>query len=191
MKKILFTFIFVLISSYLYSHNFSFFWDFGSCYFEGIIENNNTNMKADIECLDFRIEMNNGFGFAFSPLNYLCIINKPLEENNHITTFGNVSLFYDFFKFQEDVELSPFASFHFLSYEGIEKTRFDFGMMLKFYFPKIWPEEMMRAEEEYHLRGELLSSRIGVRVLNNNTEVFFDVGVNLMVLVMLACNQRE
>ena len=191
MKK-LFLFLFLIASCVsLYSKSFDFFWDFGTAYIGGNVGKSDTlapfEWEADIQVLDFRLEGVNGLTFAFSPFNCWCILNKPQEEDIHLITFANFTAAYDIFKHERLVELAPYVSAYAGALEGIKKFRVDAGLVFNVYSSLLWPEEMVDAEETSHLRGELISAKIGVRLNDLKPQFYFDFGMNLIALGMILC----
>ncbi|MBO4639781.1 MAG: hypothetical protein J5710_08515 [Treponema sp.] len=191
MKK-LFLFLFLIASCVsLYSKSFDFFWDFGTAYIGGNVGKSDTlapfEGEADIQVLDFRLEGVNGLTFAFSPFNWWCILNKPQEEDIHLITFANFTAAYDIFKHERLVELAPYVSAYAGALEGIKKFRVDGGLVFNVYSSLMWPEEMVDAEETSHLRGELISAKIGVRLNDLKPQFYFDFGMNLIALGMILC----
>ena len=189
-KKVLSTlFVLLLCSVSLYSKSFDFFWDFGTAFIGGNVSKNDNlspfEWEADIQVLDFRLEGVNGLTFAFSPFNWWCIINAPQEEDIHLITFGNFTVAYDLFKHERLVELAPYVSAYAGALEGIEKFRLDAGLVFNVYSSLMWPEEMIAAEETSHLRGELISAKIGVRLNELKPQFYFDFGMNLIALGMI------
>ena len=191
MKK-LFLFLFLIASCVsLYSKSFDFFWDFGTAYIGGNVGKSDTlapfEWEADIQVLDFRLEGVNGLTFAFSPFNCWCILNKPQEEDIHLITFANFTAAYDIFKHERLVELAPYVSAYAGALEGIKKFRVDCGLVFNVYSSLMWPEEMVDAEETSHLRGELISVKIGARLNDLKPQFYFDFGMNLIALGMILC----
>ena len=190
--KRFFLFLFLIASCVsLYSKSFDFFWDFGTAYIGGNVGKSDTlapfEWEADIQVLDFRLEGVNGLTFAFSPFNWWCILNKPQEEDIHLITFANFTAAYDIFKHERLVELAPYVSAYAGALEGIKKFRVDAGLVFNVYTSLMWPEEMVDAEETSHLRGELISAKIGVRLNELKPQFYFDFGMNLIALGMILC----
>ena len=191
MKK-LFLFLFLIASCVsLYSKSFDFFWDFGTAYIGGNVGKSDTlapfEWEADIQVLDFRLEGVNGLTFAFSPFNCWCILNKPQEEDIHLITFANFTAAYDIFKHERLVELAPYVSAYAGALEGIKKFRVDAGLVFNVYSSLLWPEEMVDAEETSHLRGELISAKLGARLNDLKPQFYFDFGMDLIALGMILC----
>ena len=192
MKKFLSAIIvlFVIFSA-AYSKSFDFFWDFGTAFIGGNVGNSDKlapfEWEADIQVLDFRLEGVNGLTFAFSPFNCWCILNKPQEEDIHLITFANFTAAYDIFKHERLVELAPYVSAYAGALEGIKKFRVDAGLVFNVYTSHMWPEEMVDAEETSHLRGELISAKLGVRLNDLKPQFYFDFGMNLIALGMILC----
>ena len=182
--------LFVIFSA-AYSKSFDFFWDFGTAFIGGNVGNSDTlapfEWEADIQVLDFRLEGVNGLTFAFSPFNFWCILNKPQEEDIHLITFANFTAAYDIFKHERLVELAPYVSAYAGALEGIKKFRVDAGLVFNVYSSLMWPEEMVDAEETSHLRGELISAKLGVRLNELKPQFYFDFGMNLIALGMILC----
>ena len=94
---------------------------------------------------------------------------------------------YDIFKHERLVELAPYVSAYAGALEGIKKFRVDCGLVFNVYSSLMWPEEMVDAEETSHLRGELISAKIGVRLNDLKPQFYFDFGMNLIALGMILC----
>ena len=190
MKKFLSALILIFVfSSYVSAKSFDFFWDFGTAYIGGNVSKNGNlapfEWEADIQVLDFRLEGVNGLTFAFSPFNCWCILNPPQDQDIHLITFANFTAAYDIFKHERNIELAPYVSAYAGALEGIEKFRVDAGLVFNVYSSLIWPEEMIEAEETSHLRGELLSAKLGARLNELKPQFYFDFGVNLIALGMM------
>ena len=190
--KRFFLFLFLIASCVsLYSKSFDFFWDFGTAYIGGNVGKSDTlapfEGEVDIQVLDFRLEGVNGLTFAFSPFNWWCILNKPQEEDIHLITFANFTAAYDIFKHERLVELAPYVSAYAGALEGIKKFRVDCGLVFNVYSSLMWPEEMVDAEETSHLRGELISAKLGARLNDLKPQFYFDFGMNLIALGMILC----
>ena len=189
MKKLFIALILFVSSFSLYSKSFDFFWDFGTAYIGGNVGKNDSfvpfEWETDIQILDFRLEGVNGLTLAFSPFNFWCILNAPEEEDIHLVTFGNFTVAYDVFKHERNIELAPYVSAYAGALEGIEKFRVDAGLIFNLYYSDIWPDEMIAAENNSYLRGELISAKLGARLNELKPQFYFDVGVNLIALGMI------
>ena len=192
MKKFLSALIIIFVfSSFVSAKSFDFFWDFGTAFIGGNVGKNDNlatfDWEADIQVLDFRLEGVNGLTFAFSPFNYWCILNGPQDEDIQLMTFGNFTVAYDFFKHERNIELAPYVSAYAGALEGIKKFRLDAGLVFNVYNSQIWPKEMLDAEETSHLRGELISAKLGARLNDLKPQFYFDFGINLIALGMIFC----
>ena len=176
----------------LHAKSFDFFWDFGTAYIGVNAGKTETlapfNWEADIQILDFRLEGVNGITFAFSPFNCWCILNAPQDEDIHLITFANFTAAYDIFKHERNVELAPDVSAYAGALEGIEKFRVDAGLVFNVYYSGFWPQEMVDAEDSSHLRGEIISAKLGARLNELKPQFYFDFGINLIALGMFICN---
>ena len=190
MKKFLSALILIFVfCSYVSAKSFDFFWDFGTAYIGGNVSKNDNlapfEWEADIQVFDFRLEGVNGFTFAFSPFNYWCILNAPQDEDIQLITCANFTAAYDIFKHQQNIELAPYVSAYAGALEGIKKFRVDAGLLFNVYYSDIWPQEMIAAENNYNLRGEIISTRLGVRLNELKPQFYFDFGVNIFALGMI------
>ena len=190
MKKFLSALILIFVfCSYVSAKSFDFFWDFGTAYIGGNVSKNDDlapfEWEADIQVLDFRLEGVNGLTFAFSPFNCWCILNPPQDQNIHLITFANFTAAYDIFKHERNIELAPYVSAYAGALEGIEKFRVDSGLVFNVYSSLIWPEEMIETEETSHLRGELLSAKLCIRLNELKPQFYFDFGMNIFALGMV------
>ena len=192
MKKFLSALILIFVFfSYVSAKSFDFFWDFGTAYIGGNVSKNDNlapfEWEADIQVLDFRLEGVNGLTFAFSPFNCWCILNPPQDQDIHLITFANFTAAYDIFKHERNIELAPYVSAYAGALEGIEKFRVDAGLVFNVYYSGIWPQEMVDAEDNSHLRGEIISAKLGARLNELKPQFYFDFGVNLIALGMFIC----
>ena len=190
MKKFLSALILIFVFfSYVSAKSFDFFWDFGTAYIGGNVSKNDNlapfEWEADIQVLDFRLEGVNGLTFAFSPFNCWCILNPPQDQDIHLITFANFTAAYDIFKHERNIELAPYVSAYAGALEGIEKFRVDAGLVFNVYYSGIWPQEMVDAEDNSHLRGEIISAKLGARLNELKPQFYFDFGVNLIALGMV------
>ena len=171
----------------------NFFWDFGTAFLGGDVDFKNNSIdfdwEIDVQVLDFRLETENGFTFGFSPFNVLWEdVSSNKEDDYNLITFGNFTAAYDFFKHERMVELGPYVSAFTIALEGIKRFRIDAGFLLNLYFTDIWPEAMIAAEENMHLRCELISAKTGFRLNEMKPEFYFDIGLNLISLGMILCS---
>jgi len=178
----------ILFSLSINAFALDFFWDFGTAFAGGNVGYDGTigpEFEADIQVLDFRLESDSGFSFAFSPCNFWCVLNEPEEEDIHLTTFGNFTLAYDIFRFRKNVELMPYVSSYLGAFEGLDKFRVDCGLVFNVYSDLIWPNEIVEAQNNNHLRGEILSTKVGLRLNQYKPQIFASIGFNVIALAMI------
>ena len=180
----------------LAAKNLDFYWDFGTVFAGGNLAFNNPSDgkgqpaavklfgEFDAQLLDFRLEGENGFLLAFSPFNFRGIFNSPKDDDSSLVTFANLTIGYELFKFQENVELIPYLTLYAVALEGMEKVRFDFGLLFNLYSASIWPDEIRAADETHHLRGEILAVKAGVRLNQLQPQLYVDLGFNAIALGM-------
>ena len=189
-KYILLSIILFFVSSNSFA--FDFFWDFGTAFvggnlgYDGSVE---IVGEADIQILDFRLETETGLSFAFSPCNFWCVLNKSEEEDIHLVTFANFTIAYDIFRFQKDAELMPYFCSYLGAFEGINRFRIDCGLVFNIYADVIWPQEIINAQNNNHLRGEILSAKLGIRLNQYKPQIFADIGFNIIALGMIFFNE--
>ncbi|MBP5601413.1 MAG: hypothetical protein J6X78_01680 [Treponema sp.] len=192
MKRFVNFLILIFCLSPLTAAPLKFYWDFGTAFLGGDVDSKNNSVdfdwEIDVQVLDFRLETENGFTFGFSPFNVLWEDVSSGKEDVELITFGNFTVAYDFFKHERMVELGPYVSVFTLALDSIKNFRIDAGLLLNMYFTDIWPEAMIAAEENMHLRCELISAKTGVRLNQLKPEFYFDVGINLISLGMILCS---
>ena len=185
-KKIYLTIVLIFLSVNAFCMDF--FWDFGTAFIGGKLGYDGSGgpvLEADIQVLDLRLETDIGFLFAFSPFNAWAVLNKHSAPDIHLTTFGNLTVGYDIFRFRKDFELIPYIAGYAGALEGLKKFRVDCGVMFNLYGDLIWPQEIMDAQENRHLRGEILAAKGGIRLNMGEPQLYADLGVNLIGLGMV------
>ena len=168
-----------------------FFWDFGTVFaganlgYDGSI---GPEFELDAQVLDFRLESEKGFLVAWSPFNFWGVLNKQDEPDITLASFGNFTLAYDIFRFRKDAELMPYIACYAGALEGWDKFRLDCGLMFNLYADLIWPSEIQNTQENYHLRGEILAAKAGIRLNQGQPQLYADLGFNLIALGMAFCH---
>ena len=188
-KVFLITILISLISIKAFSMDF--FWDFGTMFAGGNLGYDGSpglEGEVDIQILDFRLETQSGFLLAYSPFNIWGILNRPEQPDITLMTFGNFTLGYDVFRFRKDVELIPYIAGYAGALEGIDKFRVDCGVLFNVYADSIWPTEIQTAQENNHLRGEILAAKAGIRLNQGQPQLYADIGFNLIALGMAFCS---
>ena len=179
----------VLLLSLMAGNVFSmdFNWDFGTVFGGGNIGYDGCigpEFELDAQVLDFRLEFETGFLLAYSPFNFWGVLNKQEEPDITLMTFGNFTLGYDIFRFRKDVELIPYIACYAGALEGLDKFRVDCGILFNLYADLIWPSEIQAAQENNHLRGEILAAKTGIRLNQGQPQIYADLGFNLIALGM-------
>lgn len=168
-----------------------FFWDFGTVFAGGNIGYDGSigpEFELDAQVGDFRLESATGFLLAYSPFNFWGVLNGRDDPDITLTTFGNFTLGYDIFRFRKDAELIPYIACYAGAVEGLDKFRVDCGLLFNLYSDLIWPGEIQNAQENYHLRGEILAAKAGIRLNQGQPQLYADFGLNLIALGMVFCN---
>ena len=185
-KVFLITILISLVSIKAFS--IDFFWDFGTVFAGGHLGYDGSpgpEFELDAQVLDFRLESETGFLLAYSPFNFWGVLNKINEPDITLMTFGNFTLGYDVFRFRKDAELIPYIAGYAGAIEGLDKFRVDCGVMFNLYADLIWPSEIQAAQENNHLRGEILAAKAGIRLNQGQPQLYADIGFNLIALGMV------
>ncbi len=189
-KVIVISILISLISIKAFSMDF--FWDFGTAFgggFLGYDGSPGVQGEIDIQVGDFRLESATGFLLSYSPFNFWGVINGRDDPDITLMTFGNFTLGYDIFRFRKDAELIPYIAGYAGALEGWDRFRVDCGLMFNIYADLIWPSEIQNAQENYHLRGEILAAKAGIRLNQGEPQLYADLGFNLIALGMVFCQE--
>ena len=182
-------YICVLLFSLVTVNVFSmdFYWDFGTAFAGaklGYDGSPGPEFELDVQALDLRLETSPGFLFAYSPFNFWGVLNGRKEQDISLMTFGNFTLGYDIFRFRKDAELIPYIACYAGAIEGWDKFRVDVGVLFNLYADLIWPKEIQKAQSDYHLRGEILAAKAGIRLNQGEPQLYADFGLNLIAIGM-------
>ena len=184
MKKFFFVILIFMIN--LYAFAFELNWDIGTVAFGGQVADA-IEPTFNVRVLDFSFEFDNGFYTCISPFDYSCIINKPIEDNNHSGYFVNLGFGYDFFKFKNQVQLMPYFDTSWLALEGLKNFRLESGLCVKIFSKNPFSENA----EVYHMKGEILNVKTGIRLQNLNPAFYFSLGTGLLNLLMFIWGTKE
>ena len=177
--------LFSLITVNVFS--LDFYWDFGTVFAGanlGYDGSPGAEFELDAQVLDFRLEFETGCLLAYSPFNFWGVLNGRDDPDITLMTFGNFTLGYDIFRFRKDAELIPYIACYAGAIEGLKKFRVDCGVLFNLYADLIWPGEILSAQENYHLRGEILAAKAGIRLNQGQPQIYADIGFNLIALGM-------
>ena len=177
--------LFSLITVNVFSMDF--YWDFGTVFAGGNLGYDGSigpEFELDAQVLDFRLESETGFLLAYSPFNFWGVLNGGQDPDVTLVTIGNFTLGYDIFRFRKDAELIPYIACYAGALGEWDKFRVDCGLMFNVYADLIWPSEIQNAQENYHLRGEILAAKAGIRLNQGQPQLYADLGVNLIALGM-------